>query len=195
MRINEALNLVIPIYGDDDAIASYVHSMPLSRSAFEANYLLVSATFAAIYSEGLGETAGPKVAELILKDVARGRKIDAAPLLNEIRRLSCFIRPGAGGWENIPFQQAVDGRMISEEDAAEVMGALVFFTANSVMLPRKVLRPTLDGAARLWGAQITSLQPTGWIDGLRTSTATDSSGEMPPAAPASAPISTSSVLV
>ena len=185
MRINEALNLVVPVYGDEDHVVGYVHSIPLARATFEANYRLVAATFAAIFDEGLGELAGPRVAALILKEVAQGKRLDPQPLLNEIKRLSCFIRPGETGWEQVPLAQAEQGRLISEDDMADVMSAIVFFTVAWAMWPKVKRAMLMAGAARLWGAETSSSQPTEWIASLKTSTeivsssATAQSGVIP----------------
>lgn len=176
MHISESLNLVVPIYADDETVAGYVHSIPISRSAFEANYLLLSATFAAIFNQGLGEMAGPRVAELVLKDAAKARGMDAEPLLNEIRRLSCLIQPGKAGWEQIPLYEAIQRKQIGDDDLAEIMGALVFFSAASGTMPRRRARDILPGAAKLWGAEMSSLLPMAWIASLQTSTAIVSSG-------------------
>jgi hypothetical protein len=166
----------LPIYRDNDVVAGYVHSIPISRAAFEANYILLSATFAAVYNQGLGEMAGPRVAELILKDVAKARGMDATPLLDEIKRLSCLIQPGANGWETIPLHEAISRKQIDEDDVAEVMGALVFFTCAWGTMPRQRAKDILPGAARMWGAEMSSLLPTEWIASLQTSTETASSG-------------------
>lgn len=176
VRINEAMNLVIPIVGRDDEVIGYVHSLPLSRSAFEAHYRLLSLTFAELLSQGYGELAGPRVAALILRDIAKSKDIDPEPLLNEMRRLTCFIRPGAAGWEQVPFQEAVARKMIDEDDAADVLSAIVFFTVGSVMLPKNRAGDILNSVMRIWGASLSPFSPSGLIASLTTSIATDSSG-------------------
>ena len=178
MKIAENLNLIIPIYDDDDCerVAGYVHSIPLSRSAFEANYVLLAATFSEIYGGGFGDVAGPQIAALTLRDVAAARKMDAEPLLNEIRRLSCFVAPGASGWETVPLYQAISINRLDADDAAEVMNRLVYFIVSWAMLPKKLRKQLLPGAATRWGAELSSLLPTELIASLQTSTATVSSG-------------------
>lgn len=183
MKINEALNLVVPILKDDGSVYGYVHSIPISRSAFEANYLLLSATFAAIFNQGLGEMAGPRVAELVLRDAAKVRGMDPEPLLNEIKRLSCLIQPGAAGWEMVPLHEAGARKLLDDDDLAEVMGAITFFSVAWGTMPRQRARDILPGAAKMWGAELSSLPPTGWIASLQTSTATASSGATEPLTP------------
>lgn len=181
MKLNEKLNFVIPIYGNDDVITAYVHSTPISREVFEAHFLIISRVFAAIHAEGLGEIAGPRVAALVMKKVAE-RMNDpesAESLLNEIRRLSNAVVRNPGGWIKMPLQDAIDGKHIDDEDAAEVLNALVFFTATSAMHRRQVAREVLNGAARLWGAQISSLDFTAFVASLKTSTEAVSIGVIP----------------
>lgn len=89
--INERLHFVVPIYADDgDTISAYVHSAPISREVFEAHFLLISKTFTAFHTEGLGFLGGPRVASLMLNKVAEkiGDQTGAIALMNEIRRLS-----------------------------------------------------------------------------------------------------------
>jgi hypothetical protein len=191
VRINERLNIVIPLYHDDEPYA-YVHSTPISREVFEVNYLLISKTFSSIHSEGLGEVAGPRVAQLIMRDIAeqggdRTQK-SARSLLDEIGRLSNVILAGKSGWETIPLQEALDRKLIDEDDRSEVMNSLVFFTVASLMYPRNMRQMFMDRAAQIWGARMLSSNSTDFTASLPTSTATVSSGEtaaprpVPPAA-------------
>lgn len=183
MKLNERLNLVIPLYRDGDDPYAWVHATPISREVFESNYLLLSKTFTAIHTEGLGEVAGPKVAALILRDI--GKQMAGAggdgetvirPLLNEIRRLSNVIVPGPNGWEMRPLQDAIVPKLLDEDDLHEVENGLVFFTVVSPMYPKQSRQDFLDGAARLWGARMLSSNSTEFRDSLRTSTETASSG-------------------
>ncbi len=184
--INEVLHLVIPIFsqgalpehGEDAPPVAYVHSAPISREVFEANYLLLSKTMSAILTEGLREIEGPRVAGLVLNDIAKqmvGERGDAAklkaPLLAEIHRLTHVLAPGEGGWETVPYQEALDRHLIPDEDLAEVTNGIVFFTVASSALPRRQVHAMIDGAARLWGAHVSSLNVTEYAASLRTSTA------------------------
>lgn len=181
MQINEKLNFVIPLYDGNDQVYAYVHSMPLSREVFEINYLLLSKTFAAIHGEGLGEVAGPRVAALVLRDVAKrmageiGSGLEV-PLLNEIHRLTSVLLQSPAGWQPIPFDDCVRGNQLEPEDIAEVENALVFFIAMSAMHRKKMLQVILPGAAQLWGAQTSSLSCTEFAKSLRTLIETDASG-------------------
>lgn len=171
MKINEALNLVIPIFDDEGNISSYVHATPFSRSTFEANYKLLSNTFSTIYTRGLGAVFGPRVSMLVLREIAADTQVDPEPLLNEIKRLSNFIGPGPNGWDGMPLHSAIVQGKLSEDDAAEVMNALVFFIAGSALLPKIQAWHILPGAMKIWGAATVSSTYTGWIASLMTSTA------------------------
>ena len=183
MRINERLNLVIPVYGEDDAIVAWVHSMPVSREVFEANYLLISKTFTTIFAQGLGEVAGPRVAAFILRDHARRLSGDASndtaahALLAEIHRLTNVSLPTANGWEAWSYDQVVKRKLLHEDDLAEVESAIVFFIVVSAMQRRQVAEAMVKGAARLWGAETTYSNITAFQHSLPTSTTAGNSGD------------------
>ena len=185
MLINEKLNLVIPLYREEGSehVYAYIHSTPLSREAFEANYLLLSKTFTAIHAEGLGEIAGPRVAGLMLRDIAK-RMIGegdigglVTPLLNEIRRLTMAIMGSDAGWEAVPYQEAINRKLLDAADFAEVENALVFFTVAYALYPRRQLRSLLNGAATMWGALITSYNSTEYRDSLTRLTPAENTGD------------------
>lgn len=189
MKIDDNLNLVIPVEGPTGT--SYVHAAPISRDVFERNYLLISKTFAGIFREGLGMAAGPRVAAMLMRDVAKefnGVGEDGQPLVDgpgtdqcaalmaEIRRLANVLVPTTEGYALVPLQEAIDKRALDPDDASEVENALVFFTVASAMMKRGEKVPFINGAARIWGAQTSSLNSTAFAASLRTSTETASSG-------------------
>lgn len=183
MEISRKLNLVIPIEGDDGNIVAYVHSAPISREVFETYFLPVSKTFSAIYAEGLGSVAGPRVAAMMLKRIATDLGQWDGPagvergLVAEIRRLTNVLAPGDRGWETLPYDEAMKRGILSSDDAAEVDNAVTFFTVASAMHRRSELRPILDGAGRLWGAQTSSLNSTEFAASLPISKPDANSGE------------------
>lgn len=180
MRLNEKLHLVIPLYDDEEVstIQHYAHSAPISREVFEAHFLLLSKTFTAIHAEGLGEIAGPRVAALIMRKVAERMNDQEGhqALMNEIRRLSNVMTRTGGKWVTMPMQDAIDTKAIGDDDLSEIENAIVFFIVSSVLLPKERKRVMLDGAATLWGAQITSLDCMGFAASLPTSTAIVNTG-------------------
>ena len=190
MKIDKNLNLVIPIYGDDDStVRAYVHSTPIAREVFEKYFMTIAQTFASIYGGGLGQLGGPPVAMLLLKQQAEkanawdGPEGINAGLVEEIRRMTSVIVPGepGKGWQPLPLQVAVDRGFLNPDDKAEVENAIVFFIVVSAMHNRAVRRPILEGAVDLWGAQISSLNSSAFAASLATSTATGNSGEKSPA--------------
>ena len=98
MQIDRSLNFVMPVERENGTI--YVHSMPISRQVFEANFLPISKTFTRLYTDGIGTTSGPRVAALMLREVATemgiADKIERE-LFAEIRRLTNVILPGNTG--------------------------------------------------------------------------------------------------
>lgn len=193
MKLNKKLNFVIPVVRDEGVL--YVHATPISRETFEANYLLISKTFANIYTGGLGAAAGPRVAAMAMKDVAAN--FDAmltepawAPrveaFLTEIRRLATVV-PIAGKGDVVMLQDALDAKMLDEDEVSEVENAIVFFTVASAMHLRSELPTILAGVSRVWDAQSTFLSPTEFAASLRTSTGTADSTEKKPATASAAP--------
>jgi hypothetical protein len=171
--LNDRLHFVIPIYADDgETITAYVHSAPISRDVFDAHFLLISKTFTAFHTEGLGFLGGPRVASLMLKKMAERMNdpAGAVSLMNEIRRLSNVLMRGANGWESLPFHDVTEQRMLSEDDLSEATNAIVFFIVASAMYRKNLLRPMLEGAATMWGAQISSLNFTAYTASVGTST-------------------------
>lgn len=192
MKIDKKLNLIVPVYGDDEkTIRCYVHSTPISRETFEKFFLTISQAFGAIYNQGLGKTAGPAVSMMLLKRCAEIDKVwdgeDGVEkgLVEEIRRLTVVVVPAAEGpgWQTIPLGVAVERGFLTADDRAEVENAIVFFIVNSAVLPRAQRREMLEEASNLWGARISSSTPSEFAASLPKLTATARSGE-PPSAPA-----------
>lgn len=190
MRIDRRLNFVIPI--DQDGKTLYVHAMPISREVFERYAIVIAKTFAAIYNEGLGILAGPRVAAHVLKKIAvasgewDGDGGVARGLMAEIRRLANVLLPGPKGWETVPLEDAIRREMIDPDDASEVENAIVFFCVASSMHKRAELKVVLDGASKFWGARVESLNCTEFAASLPMSTAGASTGATSPQMPTGA---------
>lgn len=176
IRIDKKLNLVIPI--QDESGTFYVHATPLSHIVFERYYKVLARTFTVIVSM-YSEVSGPRVALMTLREVAEniGMKDDVEQgLIPEIRRSTNMLVPTDHGWETVMFQQALDRKMLSEEDVSEVENALTFFTVYSAMLKRQQRVELLDGAARMWGASVTSLSVSEYGASLKTSIEVENTG-------------------
>jgi hypothetical protein len=181
MRLNERLNFVIPLYRGDDDCYAWVHAAPISREVFESNYLLLSKTFTAIHSEGLGEIAGPKIARLLMNDVAKSMDSGSPdaltrPLMNEMRRLTNVLLRTNLAWETMPLQDAISHKALDDDDLSEVENILTFFTVVLHLYPKNMRQTYLDGASRMWGAQMLSSNSTEFLSSLPTSTEIASTG-------------------
>lgn len=182
-KIDKKLNLVIPITYESGTL--YAHSTPIRREVFDAYYLVLAKTFSAIYGEGLSYRTGPRVAMMLLRDVARRMDPEGTTafsddvekgLIGEIKQLTNVAALGASGWETVPYAEAVAKGMIEDEDASEVENAIAFFIVASSVHKRSEVRPIVTQAARLWGGLTTSLNSTEYAASLPTSTVAESSG-------------------
>lgn len=179
MRLDNKLNLITEIETEDKTTI-YVHSTPISREVFEKYFLIISKTFAAIISEGLSFISGPRVAAMLLKKIAvdqgdwEGRAGVEMGLMAEIRRLSNVVMPSETGWVTVPFQDAIDKKLLDGDDIAEVEGLICFFICASAMSRRTEVASVLE-RMRLWGSQTTSLNSTAYAASLPISTETETS--------------------
>ncbi len=182
MKISRTLSLTMPIDREDGSTV-WVHSQPIGQEVFETYFMPISKAFSAIYGEGLGPIAGPRVAAMILKKISQemgvweGKGGVEAGLMAEIRRLTNVAMPGPNGWASIPWENAVKDGAIDKADIAEVENALVFFTCLSAMLRRVELEEALTVALPLWGGQVSSSPLMDFINSLPTSTPEGNSGE------------------
>lgn len=177
-KITPRLNLVVPLDVGDKV--HYVYSQPLPSAVFKAYWLVFSKTFAQVYSEGLHLLAGPRIAAHAMRDIAGklglGEEIELG-VFGEIKRLSYLVFPQEGkGWTQIMLDDAVRANLISAEDYEEVENILAFFTVTSAMHRERERRVILEGAAKLWDAQITSSGCSEFIASLPKLTETVSSG-------------------
>lgn len=170
-KLNRRLHLVIPIEQDSGTI--YAHMSLIATDQFQRYFMVMGKTFADIYTKGLGAMAGPKVAALLLRknaeDMEQGQDVEDG-LIGDIKRLTNICCPTSNGWQAIPFQQAIDNKLVDTEDAAEVENAAVFFTLAWHMHRRAERETIITSAAAIWGAQPTSSGCTEYLASLPTST-------------------------
>jgi len=187
MRINEKLNLVVPV--DTATGKIYVHSVPLQLEAFERYYQLIWNTFSRIIvteNETAGTIGAVRVAAMMLKTVANSMNawegpMGGAELMAELRRLSNVIVPGDNGWQTMPLEDAVRTGLLDPLDKSEVENAIVFFIVSSAMHRREMLRRVLQGMETLWDAQITSSNSTEFIASLPKLNEAENTGAKTPA--------------
>ena len=181
MRIDRKLNLVIPVEREDEGPA-YVHAVPLRPEVFQRYALVIAKTFSAIYQQGLNFIAGPRVAAILLRQIAEELGVWEGPegvengLMAEIRRTSNIIAPTAEGWQPVPLQDALRQELLSEEELSEVEGLITFFTVASSMHRGAEKRITLEGMCRIWEAQLLSSSCTEFAASLPTLTPVASTG-------------------
>ncbi|WP_324028584.1 hypothetical protein GC087_14440 [Pantoea sp. JZ2] len=179
MKIARNMNFVLPV--ETDMGAGYVHATPISKEVYRQHFYILSKTFSAIFSEGLGVVAGPRVAYLMLEKISQDLGVwdgDTGvrnTLLNEIIRLSNLVYPVEGkGWDTAPLDVAIGRKVIEPEEA---LGELVFFTCVSSINKPQQAREVMEQVGGLWGSAISSSTLTEWIASLPTSTHPASSGE------------------
>lgn len=178
VTINKKLNIVIPME-DDAGNIYYLHSMPLSREAFQSNWLLLSQTFSAMVEQGIQVTAGPRVASIVMRDLAekQGRIEDYDAIMSEIRRLTTVIKASGEGYEQLPLATALARGIVSPDDIEDTGNMLVFFTLVSSMWKGSRRIASLTFMNSLWQSENTSLSATAFMDSLTISTEAGSSGE------------------
>lgn len=176
MKIDKHLNLVIPIKTDNGLV--YIHSTPISRECFEQYFLVISKTFAAIHAEGLGSLAGPRIAYLMLKEIAtqmgKWKEIEHG-LINEITRLSNAIMLTSAGWKTVPMEVAKTE--LSDDDFRDFQGYAVFFICVSAMHKKAMVEATMAAMSALWDTLTTSLDCMEFADSFPISTETENTGE------------------
>lgn len=170
MKIDRRLNLVVPLERDSGTI--YVHSTPLSKAVFEQNHLLIGRTFSAVYGYGLAENAGPRVAGLLMRDIAKemGKTAEYIALMAEIRRATNVLMPTETGYEVVMFDTPQIVQALDEDEISEVENNIVFFILASAMHTGGTKKTVLAVMCRLWGGVTTPLPVTEWRPSLLTST-------------------------
>ena len=195
MVINDALNLVLPIrIGDDGEPLLWAHHTPISAEVFRANYRIIAAANASIWSGGLkyASTSGARIANLALLDMGktdaedRGGENAAPALLAEIRRLTHVLAPGANGFEMLPVDVAIARNVIDQEDWSEAEGAITFFSLGFAMSKRAGRKSFCDLIALVIAGSTTSLAPLAYAASSLQSTP-DAASTALPSSPSSLP--------
>lgn len=178
MKISRNLNLIIPVRTEKGN--GWIHATPISKEVFKEHFFILSKTFSAIFSEGLGVVAGPRIAFLMLERISRdsnaweGDKGVRNTLVNEVIRLANLVYPVEGkGYDTIPLDMALDREII---DLDEVAGELIFFTCVSSINSPEQAKGTMDVVNGIWSTQCSSLNLTEWIASLPTLKSVASSG-------------------
>ncbi|EGD6889014.1 hypothetical protein ACUCE5_001539 [Escherichia coli] len=178
MKIARNLNLIIPVRTEKGN--GWIHATPISKEVFKEHFFILSKTFSAIFSEGLGVVAGPRIAFLMLERISRdsniweGDKGVRNTLVNEVIRLANLVYPVEGkGYDTIPLDMALEREII---DLDEVAGELIFFTCDSSINSPEQAKGTMDVVNGVWSTQCSLLNLTEWIASLPTLKSAASSG-------------------
>ncbi|MEB7738592.1 hypothetical protein NGB58_04765 [Escherichia coli] len=178
MKISRNLNLIIPVRTEKGN--GWIHATPIGKEVFKEHFFILSKTFSAIFSEGLGVVAGPRIACLMLERISSdmniwdGEKGVRNTLVNEIIRLANLVYPAEGkGYDTIPLDMALERGIVEFDDVA---GELVFFTCvSSINTPEQTAQMML-AVSGMWNSHTTSLNLTEWIASLPTLKPAVSSG-------------------
>ena len=179
MRIDEKLNIVVPVRREDGEPGAYVYHAPISREVFEAHFRALSL----MHSEIVGRDpsymgSGIHCASLIFRDVAAAEAAKRGPqgvdrsqsLFGEIKRLTTVLAPSAAGWELLPVDAAIAAGHLTADEWSEVESALVFFTGAYWMASSNRRREVMMTVASILGSSTTSSLPSEFAAGLPRST-------------------------
>ena len=185
MKIDRNLNLVMQVQTGRNGLV-YIHSASISRSVFEQFYLELGKVFSQCFDSinqahlalSAPQLAYPALKSLALKagnwDGNGGVKFG---LINEIVRLTNVIMSTEKGWETIPFDVAVKREILDEDEEAETLSSLVFFTAISKVAPKDLKNSFLEMAGALRNWEISSLDCTAFQNGLPIQTKPETTGK------------------
>lgn len=178
-EITDDLKMVLPIK-EHRGVTIHAYHQPISRAVFEANYRLIAGTRSALVGKGVAYMmdSGPRIAALTLKDEGRrdatefGEKGNggADSLLAEIKRLTTILAPSQHGWDVIPVDAAISQGILDEEDWADAVSALVFFTCMYAMAKKVERQRVAKTTASTLNASITSSSATEFAGSLPTLT-------------------------
>jgi len=164
----------------------YIHSASISRSVFEQFYLELGKVFSQCFdsiNQAHLALSAPQLAYPALKSIAqKAGNWDGAGgvkfgLINEIIRLTNVLVCGDKGWETIPFDVAVKREILDEDEEAEILSSLVFFTAISKVAPKDLKNSFLEMAGALRNWELSSLDSTGYMNGLPILTKKEPTGK------------------
>jgi len=185
VKIDRNLNLVMQVQTGRNGLV-YIHSASISRSVFEQFYLELGKVFSQCFdsiNQAHLALSAPQLAYPALKSLAikagnwDGNGGVKFGLINEIVRLTNVIMSTEKGWETIPFDVAVKREILDEDEEAETLSSLVFFTAISKVAPKDLKNSFLEMAGALRNWEISSLDCTAFQNGLPIQTKPETIGK------------------
>lgn len=186
MKIDRKLNLVMPIQTEGNGIV-HVHSISISRDIFDQFYLELGKVYSQCFDNKNPEhfiLSAPQLAYPALKAVSKklgtweGEGGVQSGLINEIVRLTTILINGANGWESLPFDIVRKRKLLDEDEEAEVLSSLVFFTVICKVAPKELRVSFMEMSASLRNWVLTSSDCMEYKNGLPISTKTDATGEI-----------------
>jgi len=185
VKIDRNLNLVMQVQTGKNGVM-YIHSASIGRSVFEQFYLELGKVFSQCFdsvNQAHLALSAPQLAYPALKSIAtKAGNWDGVGgvkfgLINEIIRLTNVLIATEKGWETLPFDVAVKREILDEDEEAEVLSSLVFFTAISKVAPKDLKNSFLEMAGALRNWELSSLDSTEYMNGLPISTKKEPTGK------------------
>ena len=185
MKIDRNLSLVMQVQTEKNGKV-HIHSTSISRSVFEQFYLELGKVFSQCFdsiNQAHLALSAPQLAYPALKSIAQkagnweGAGGVKFGLINEIIRLTNVAVSTENGWETIPFDTAVKKEILNEDEEAEAISSLIFFTAISKVAPKDLKNSFLEMAGALRNWELTSLECTEYMNGLPILTKKESTGK------------------
>lgn len=208
MRLDRRLNLIIPL-DREDGTKVHIYHTPISRDIYTQYFRVLNMTGTQIYANDLSFFGGPESAFLMLKEISEntprpngsgswweGENGVERGLIEELWRKTQVLVLGTKGWELLPFDVVIapdtsgnwKSDILSEDEAAEVSGSLVFFTVSSFMKNNPVVSRGLIAAAALFDWQLSSLGLTEYRISLQILTREETTEPSPTATALSIPV-------
>jgi hypothetical protein len=178
MKITDQLYFVVPLLREGGETYAHVYSLPISVAAFDVHFNLLIRAYQMMADSGY---LAFRSARRYVRAAATALDTDAAPLLNEIERLSTVAMANGERWDTIPLAQAVAQGLLEDGDGEEAVNAACFFTAAWHVPTKRVRTSLLAVGSNLWGAHTSSSPPTARTGGSPTSTSAAATAPTPPA--------------
>ena len=166
MRIDDSINLVLPLRENDEYVEIYAYHSPISKEVFEANYRAFAAVKAELASKGTTYQmlSGPQIASLVLKEeIAKISPMDDVggekwikSIFAELARLTTIVIATANGFDRIPVDVAIKKDLIDSEEWDEVASGIIFFTSHYWMTKRANRKELSNAVASLLSGFVTS---------------------------------------
>jgi hypothetical protein len=191
MKIDRNLRLITPLETQKNGVA-HIYSMAIERVIFEQFYLELGKVYSQCFDSKNPEhfiLSAPQLAYPALKSIsmkmgtweiknAEGIVIGGVKsgMINEIVRLSTVMINGNNGWESLPLHTAIQRKLIDEDEEAEVLSSLIFFTVVCRVAPTEIANYLLQASASMRNWVLTLSDSMEFMSGLPTLTKADAIG-------------------